>query len=99
MKIVALSLPLALLVAASVHADVLYQFSGTYADAFTGTPTPAGFTLTVPSPVASDAVFLPGPDLSCIGCIEIDFFTDFFPGTDTIGYGVPVNSGKGTYYF
>jgi len=96
MKIVRLSL-FALLVAAAVHADVLYEFTGTYADIFTGNPTPADFTLTLPSPVVSDATFLPGPDLVCNGCREIDFFTDFFPGTDTIGFGVPANIA--TYYF
>ena len=47
--------------------------------------------------MVSDATFLPGPDLVCNTCREIDFFTDFFPGTDTIGYGVAAN--MGTYYF
>jgi hypothetical protein len=97
MKIIALSLPLALLAAASVHADVLYQFTGTYAEVFTGNPTPASFTLTLPSPVLSDAVFFPGPDLVCDGCSQINFFTDFFPGTDTIGYSVPAHTAS--YYF
>jgi hypothetical protein len=97
MKILPFSLPLALLVAASMQASVLYQFTGTYADFATGDPTAAAFTLALPSPVVSDATFLPGPDLVCNGCREIDFFTDFFPGTNTIGYGVPANTG--TYYF
>jgi hypothetical protein len=97
MKMIPLSLPLTLLVAASIHGDVLYQFTGTYQDISTGNPTPADFTLTLPSPVVSDATFLPGPDLVCNGCREINFFTDFFPGTDTIEYGVPAL--MGTYYF
>ena len=97
MKILLFSLPLALIVAASMHASVLYQFTGTYADFATGNPTAAAFTLALPSPVVSDATFLPGPDLVCNTCREIDFFTDFFPGTDTIGYGVAAN--MGTYYF
>ena len=100
MKIILLSLPLTLLVAASTHASVLYQFTGTYADFATGSPTAAAFTLELPSPLVSDASFLPGPELVCpMGCREIDFLTDFFPGTNTIGYGVDANMGTSYFYF
>ncbi len=86
------------------HANVVYNFSGT------GIPnTVATFTLTVPNYITAtgttgltpDASFVPGVQLACNACTQIDFFVDALSRgfvdvpSNTVGYGIV----GGTSYF
>jgi PEP-CTERM motif-containing protein len=86
------------------YASVVYDFSGT----FTIGP-PVTFTLTVPYYITAtgttgltpDASFVPGAQLTCNACTQIDFYVDAVARgftnvpSNTVGYGVGSNS----YFF
>jgi hypothetical protein len=87
-------------VAASAHASTFYDFAGTYRPFFPGPElVPVHFSLTTPSPVTVETMFVPGGALTCDVCDQITFFPDASAlgpiPSSAIGYGV---SG-GTYYF
>jgi hypothetical protein len=101
-----------LLSAFAAHASVVYSFTGTYTDYFTGLSAPASFTAASPTFVVStgatgstpDAGFVPGPEMVCDGCVKIDFFVDAVAHgwttmpSNAVGYVTPEGIGY-LFYF
>lgn len=98
MKKAALTAGFVVFLGAFAQASVVYSFTGTY-----GGP-PVSFTLTVPSAVLADASFVPGPQLVCDACDQINFFVDAvahgFTSTpsNAVGYNVS-NNGQFLFFF